>query len=96
MKKLQAYKKMPGIPLNPFHTPVDMAKKWIAYDNSTKLTFEEQKVYDDAYALSTEKPCCCKCWHYYLNEGVAKKMIKDKAYNSKEIADYWNASDICG
>ena len=96
LKKLQAYKDMPNIPLDPMHTPIEMAKMWIDYDNKTKLSATEQKVYDDAYAISKEKPCCCKCWHYFTNEGIAKKMIKDGQYNSKEIADYWDASDICG
>ena len=96
LKKLQAYKDMPNIPLDPMHTPVEMAKMWIDYDNKTKLTAIEQKVYDDAFAISKEKPCCCKCWHYFVNEGIAKKMIKDGQYNSLDIANYWDASDICG
>ena len=96
LKKLQAYKNMSNIPLDPMHTPIEMAKMWIDYDNKTKLTVTEQKVYDDAYAISKEKPCCCKCWHYFVNEGIAKKMIKDGTHNSKEISDYWDASDICG
>ena len=96
LEKLQAYKSMPGIPLDPFHTPIEMAKKWIDYDNNTTLTSDEQKVFDEAYKISKEKPCCCKCWHYYTNEGIAKKMIKDGTFNSKQIADYWDASDICG
>ena len=96
LEKLQAYKSMPDIPLDPMHTPVEMAKMWIDYDKNTVLTPDEQKIYDEAYAVSKEKPCCCKCWHYYTNEGIAKKMIKEGQYNSKEIADYWDASDICG
>lgn len=96
LQKLRAYKDMPDIVLDPMHTPVALAKKWIDYDNSTTLTTDEQKVYDQAYALSTEKPCCCKCWHYYTNEGIAKKMIKDGTFNARQIAAYWDASDICG
>ncbi len=96
LKKLQAYKNMPDIILDPMHTPIALAKKWIDYDNSTTLTPDEQKIYDQAYAISKEKPCCCKCWHYYVNEGIAKMMIKDGMYNSKQIADYWDASEICG
>lgn len=96
LKKLQAYKNMPDVILDPMHTPITLAKKWIDYDNSTTLTVDEQKIFDDAYAISKEKPCCCKCWHYYTNEGIAKKMIKDGTYNSKQIADFWDASEICG
>ena len=96
LEKLQAYKSMPDIPLDPMHTPVEMAKMWIVYDKNTLLTFDEQKVYDEAYAMSTEKPCCCKCWHYYTNEGIAKKMIKQDTFTSQQIPTYWDASDICG
>lgn len=96
LEKLQAYKSMPDIPLDPMRTPVEMAKKWIDYDKNTTLTPAEQKVYDDAYAMSMEKPCCCKCWHYYTNEGIAKKMIRDRTFNAQQIAAYWDASDICG
>ena len=96
LEKLQAYKNMPNIPLDPMHTPVEMAKMWIDYDKNTTLTPDEQKVYDEAYAVSTEKPCCCKCWHYYTNEGIAKQMIKDGTFNAQQIAAYWDASDICG
>ena len=96
LEKLQAYKSMRDIPLDPMHTPIAMAKMWIDYDKNTTLTPIEQKVYDEAYAMSMEKPCCCKCWHYFVNEGIAKRMIRDGQSNSKQIADYWDASDICG
>ena len=96
LEKLQAYKNMPDIPLDPMHTPIAMAKKWIEYDKTTTLTPAEQAIYDQAYAISKEKPCCCKCWHYFVNEGIAKKMIKDGAWSPEHIAGYWDASDICG
>lgn len=96
LEKLQAYKSMSDIPLDPMHTPVEMAKRWIDYDKNTALTPDEQKIYDDAYAISEEKPCCCQCWHYFVNEGIAKKMIKDGTFNAQQVAAYWDASDICG
>ncbi len=96
LKKLQAYKDMSDIVLDPMHTPVAVAKKWIDYDKATTLTPVEQKIFDEAYAISKEKPCCCKCWHYYVNEGIAKKMIKDGTFSALQIANYWDASDICG
>jgi hypothetical protein len=96
LKKLQSYKNMPDIILDPMRTPIELAKKWIDYDNSTNLTPDEQKIYDDAFSISKEKPCCCKCWHFFVNEGIAKKMIKNSTFNSKQIADFWDASEICG
>ena len=95
LKKLQTYKNIPDIPLNPYKTPVELAKKWIDYDKDTSLSADEQKIMDEAMKMSKEGPCCCKCWHYYVNEGIAKKMIRDKGWNAKQIADYWDTSSIC-
>ncbi|MBI3573133.1 MAG: hypothetical protein HY092_02955 [Candidatus Kerfeldbacteria bacterium] len=96
LKNLQPYKDIPDVPLNPFKTPVPIAKKWIDYDQATTLTAEEQKVYDQAMDMSKEKPCCCKCWHYFVNEGIGKKMIRDYHYTAQQVAGYWDNSDICG
>jgi hypothetical protein len=46
--------------------------------------------------LSSEGPCCCKCWHYFVNEGIAKKMMKHATHTAEQFADYWDASSICG
>lgn len=93
---LQIYKDIPDVPLNPFKTPIETARKWIEYDNTTILNGKEQAVYDQAYAISKEKPCCCKCWHYYVNEGIAKKMIRDYHYSGQQVASFWDSSSICG
>lgn len=92
----EKYSKVPEIPLNPFKTPVELAKKWIDYDRQTILSEGEQKIYNNALSMSKEGPCCCKCWHYYVNEGIGKKMIKDYGYSAKQVADFWDVSDICG
>lgn len=95
LKKLQAYKNIPDIPLNPYKTPIELAKKWIDYDKATNLNSKQQEVFNQALTISKEGPCCCKCWHYYVNEGIAKKLIKDNGFNAKQIADYWDVSSIC-
>ena len=96
LEKLQQYSNIPDIPLNPYKTPVDVAKKWIDYDSKTTLNTFEQVVYDQAMKISTEGPCCCKCWHYYVNEGIAKKLIHEYDYNAQQVSDFWGVSDICG
>ncbi|HJT10251.1 MAG TPA: hypothetical protein VJ771_05650 [Candidatus Nitrosotalea sp.] len=96
LEKLQQYSNIPDIPLNPYKTPVDVAKKWIDYDNKTTLNTSEQAVYDEAMKVSTEGPCCCKCWHYYVNEGIAKKLIHEYGYSAQQVSDFWGVSDICG
>lgn len=96
LANLQQYKDIPDIILDPMHTPIPLAKKWIDYDNATTLNAQDQAVYDQAMAMSKEKPCCCKCWHYFVNEGIAKKMIHDYHYTAQQVANYWDNSDICG
>ncbi len=95
LQNLQQYKNIPDVPMNPYKTPVALAKKWIDYDNSTSLTPAEQAIMDQAMKMSKEGPCCCKCWHYFVNEGIAKKMIKDYHYSAQQIATYWDTSSIC-
>lgn len=92
---LQKYKDIPDVPMNPYKTPVPLAKKWIDYDHATILTPREGAIMDEAMKLSKEGPCCCKCWHYYVNEGIAKKMIRDYHYSGQQVAAYWDASSIC-
>ena len=82
LAKLQAYKHMPNIVLDPYKSPIELAKYWIDYDHATTLTPDEQKAFNEAYSISQEKPCCCKCWHYFVDEGIAKKMIQDQTFNS--------------
>ncbi|MCL5435431.1 MAG: hypothetical protein M1405_03515 [Patescibacteria group bacterium] len=97
LEKLKQYSNIPDIPANPYKTPIELAKKWIDYDKGTNLNSNEQQVYDRAVSMSKEGgPCCCKCWHYYVNEGIAKKLIKNYGFNSSQIAQFWDVSDICG
>jgi len=95
LQDLQQYKNIPDVPMNPYKTPVALAKKWIDYDKSTTLSASEQAIMDQAMKMSKEGPCCCKCWHYYVNEGIAKKMIIDYHYTSQQVAAYWYTSSIC-
>lgn len=95
LQNLQQYKDIPDVPMNPYKTPVALAEKWINYDNATTLTPTEEAVMDRAMKLSKEGPCCCKCWHYFVNEGIAKKMIKDYHYTDSQVAAYWDTSSIC-
>ena len=96
LEKLKQYSSIPDIPLNPYKTSVDIAKKWIDYDSKTTLNTSEQTVYNQAMKLSSEGPCCCHCWHYTVNEGIAKKLVHEYHYSSQQVAAFWNVSDICG
>jgi len=96
LEALRKYKNIPDMVLNPYKTPINLAKKWIDYDKATNLNTKDQEVFNQALKISKEGPCCCKCWHYYVNEGIAKKLIKDNGFSAKQVADFWDVSDICG
>lgn len=95
LASLQQYKNIPDIPMDPYKTPVPVAKKWIDYDHSTVMGPQEQATMDQAMKMSKEGPCCCKCWHYFVNDGIAKKMIRVYHYSAQQVAQYWSASSIC-
>lgn len=95
LEKMQKYRGFPDMPMNPYKTPISLAKKWIDYDKATTLTPAERNVFDEAMSLSKEKPCCCKCWHYFVNQGIGKMMIKDHHYTAQKVAEYWDTATIC-
>ena len=85
------------IPQNPYNISVALAKDVIAYDLDTALTPDQQVILEDATKLSKEGgPCCCKCWHWYFNEGIAKKLVKNYGFTAHQIANFYDLSDICG
>ena len=84
------------IPRDPYNVSIAVAKKWIAYDSQTQLTAGQQATYDEAMKMSMEGPCCCQCWHWFVNNGIAKKMIIDYKYGPQDIAEFWDNTDICG
>ena len=94
---LERYSEYETIPKDPYDVPSKWAEEMIAYTESTILTNEQQKIYDEAVESSHEKgPCCCKCWHWYAYEGLAKKLIIDYKFTADQIAEVWDLSDACG
>ena len=94
---LKKFSNIADVPSNPYDIPVVQVKKMLAYDRDTILTSEENVTLTMAAKMSDEGgPCCCKCWHWYFNEGVAKEMIAEYHFTANQIADFYNLSDICG
>ncbi len=94
---LKNYKEYEIIPKDPYDVSSEWAEEMMAYTENTFLTDEQQKTYDTAVELSHEKgPCCCKCWHWYAYEGLAKKLIIDYDFTAEQVAEVWDLSDACG
>jgi len=94
---LKKYSENELIPKDPYNVSSEWAEKMVSYTENVFLTDKQQKIYDGAVKLSHEGgPCCCKCWHWYAYEGLAKKLIVDENFSSEEIAEVWDISDACG
>lgn len=94
---LKKYSEYEIIPKDPYDVPVIWAREMIEYKEKTQLNQEQQTLYDKAVKLSDNKgPCCCKCWHWYAYEGLAKKLIIEEGFTAEQIADVWDLSDACG
>jgi hypothetical protein len=93
LKSLAAIAK---IPYDPYDIEAGLAKRLLqAY--GTELKPEQQKAYDRAMALSSEKgPCCCQCWRWHVYGGLGKLLIRDHGFNGENLAKVWNLSDGCG
>ena len=93
---LKKYKDISEIPPDPYDLNGALAKNLMAYYDF-ELTPQEQAAYDYAMEYSNEKgPCCCKCWHWYVYGGLAKKLIHERGFAGEQIVEIWNLSDGCG
>ena len=98
-EQLEAMKKYsfnPDSPPDHFNVSVALVKKLITYDKNAVLTPEQRAVYNEALYISEEGPCCCKCWHWYVNSALAKEFIANYNFTAEQVAEYWEESDICG
>jgi len=82
---------------DPYDTPITVAQDFTSYDQEVQLSSSEQKVFDDAVAMSHHGgPCCCKCWKWYVMSGVGKKTIREHQWNARQVAKLWDLSSSCG
>jgi len=94
---LEKYSEYEIIPSDPYDVSAKWAQEMIEYTEETSLNQEQQKIYNEAIEMSHEGgPCCCKCWHWYAYEGLAKHLIINEGFSSEQIAEIWDLSDACG
>jgi hypothetical protein len=93
---LKAYAAIAEIPPDPYDIEAGLAKRLrTAY--AAELRPEQQKAYDQAMALSSEKgPCCCQCWRWHVYGGLGKLLIRDHGFDGAKLAAVWDLSDGCG
>lgn len=97
IEALKEYSKYKKIPSDPYDVPVSLAQELLDYQKEIILSSEQQAIYNEATELSHEGgPCCCKCWHWYAYEGLAKYLIVEENFTAEQIAEVWDISDACG
>ncbi len=97
IEALKEYSKYKKIPSDPYDVSVALAQELLDYQKEIILTNEKQLIYDEAMDISHEGgPCCCKCWHWYAYEGLAKYLIVEEDFTAEQIAEVWDISDACG
>ncbi len=94
---LKKYSYIKEIPEDPYDISKVWAEKFLDHQKNIQLTEKQQQVYDEAMNMSMEGgPCCCKCWRWYAFEGLAKYLITEYDFDSKQIAEVWDLEDGCG
>ena len=84
------------IPPDPYDIEAALAKYLLPAYN-IELTSNQQKAYDRAMKLSSEKgPCCCQCWRWHVYGGLGKLLIRDHGFDGAELARIWDLSGGCG
>lgn len=84
------------IPPDPYDIEAGLAKRLLPADN-IELKPKQQKAYDRAMKLSSEKgPCCCQCWRWHVYGGLGKLLIRDHGFSGAELARIWDLSGGCG
>lgn len=97
VESLKGYSNIAVIPPDPYDIPVAQALALLGYQESIKLTEEQQAIYDEAMKLSEEGgPCCCRCWRWDAFEGLAKFLITEYGFSAEQIAAVWDLEDGCG
>lgn len=93
---LKAHASITDIPPDPYDIEAGLAKRLLAA-YGTMLKPEQQKAYDKAMTLSSEKgPCCCQCWRWHVYGGLGKLLIRDHGFDGEKLARIWDLSDGCG
>jgi hypothetical protein len=93
---LRVHAAIKEIPPDPYDIEAALAKRLLpAY--GIELKPEQQKAYDQAMTLSSEKgPCCCQCWRWHVYGGLGKLLIRDHGFDGAKLARVWDLSDGCG
>lgn len=94
---LRRYAAIPEIPQDPYDIAAGQAKKLLGYNTTIILTAAQQETYDSALEMTHDKgPCCCRCWRWFMTEGLAKFLIVEHSMATQDVAVIVDLTNGCG
>ena len=94
---LKKYTDIPQTPKDPYDVSVESAKQMLGFYDDIQLTPSQQGIYDKAQSMTDDKGwCCCQCWAWYTHAGLAKFLITQHSYSSRQVAEVMDLEDCCG
>lgn len=97
VRDLKRYGNVSAIPRDPYDVPVPLAKQLLAYDRTISLTAAERSVFAAAMRMTPDKgPCCCKCWRWDADTGLAKYLITARHFGARQVATVVALVNGCG
>jgi len=97
VQQLERYRDIWVIPTDPYNVAVPVAKTLLGYDSSIRLTSQQQAVYDQAMKMTPDKgPCCCRCWRWDADAGLAKYLITSRHFGARQVASVVWLMNGCG
>jgi len=94
---LRAFSNLPEILTDPYDVSARLAKQLLADDSSLTLTSAEQSVFTQAKGMTVDHGwCCCQCWRWYMNEGLAKVLVTKYHMSAQDIAHVIDLTNGCG
>lgn len=97
VRELMRYSNIAVIPPDPYDVSVPLAKQLLGYDQSIPLTAAEQSVYNQAMQMTPDKgPCCCHCWRWDADAGLAKHLITERHFGARQVATVVALVNGCG
>ena len=94
---LRAFSNVPEILTDPYDVPASLAKQLLADDSSITLTPAQVAVFNTASSMTHDHGwCCCRCWRWYMSEGLAKMLITKQHMGAAAIAHVVDLTNGCG
>lgn len=94
---LKAYAAIPVIPGDPYNISKTQARQMLSFYDNIELDAAQQPTFDAAASQTADHGwCCCKCWAWYTHAGLAKYLISQQNFRTRQLVHVIDLEDCCG